>query len=115
MDVYLRSNANYKEVLMASSSVNNVNLSGTALPTPSDSSGSPGGSNGQLQFNNAGAFGGSATTTSANGELVFAGYAPGSTKTNTTNSFRGHFSRSTKIKGPVEPGPHALLNILRPA
>ena len=73
MDVYLRSNANYKEVLMASSSVNNVNLSGTALPTPSDSSGSPGGSNGQLQFNNAGAFGGSATTTSANGELVFAG------------------------------------------
>lgn len=73
VDVYLRSNANYKEVLMASSSVNNVNLSGTALPTPSDSSGSPGGSNGQLQFNNAGAFGGSATTTSANGELVFAG------------------------------------------
>jgi hypothetical protein len=73
VDVYLRSNANYKEVLMASSSVNNVNLSETALPTPSDSSGSPGGSNGQLQFNNAGAFGGSATTTSANGELVFAG------------------------------------------
>ncbi len=73
VDVYLRSNANYKEVLMASSSVNNVNLSGTALPTPSDSSGSPGGSNGQLQFNNAGAFDGSATTTSANGELVFAG------------------------------------------
>ena len=73
VDVYLRSNANYKEVLMASSSVNNVNLSGTALPTPSDGSDSPGGSNGQLQFNNAGTFGGSATATSANGELVFAG------------------------------------------
>lgn len=36
-------------------------------------SGSPGGSNGQLQFNSSGAFGGSATTTSANGELIFAG------------------------------------------
>jgi hypothetical protein len=73
VDVYLRSNADYKEVLMASSSVNNVNLSGAALPTPSDSSGSPGGSSGQLQFNNAGAFDGSATTTSENGELIFAG------------------------------------------
>ena len=62
VDVYLRSNANYKEVLMASSSVDNVNLSGTALPTPSVGSDSPGGSNGQLQFNNAGAFDGSATT-----------------------------------------------------
>ena len=28
--------------------------------------------------------------------------------------FRARFSRSIKIKGPVEPGPHALLNILRP-
>ncbi len=72
VDVYLRSNANYKEVLMASSSVDNVNMSGT-LPTPADGSGSPGGSNGQLQFNNAGAFDGSATTTSENGELIFAG------------------------------------------
>jgi len=73
VDVYLRSNANYKEVLMPSSSVDNVNLSGTALPTPSVDSDSPGGSNGQLQFNNAGAFDGSATTTSENGELIFAG------------------------------------------
>ena len=64
VDVYLRSNANYKEVLMASSSVDNVNMSGTTLLTPSGGSGSPGGSNGQLQFNNAGAFDGSATTTS---------------------------------------------------
>jgi hypothetical protein len=32
-----------------------------------------GGLNGQLQFDNSGAFGGSATTTSANGELIFAG------------------------------------------
>ena len=42
--------------------------------TPSGGSGgSPGGSNGQLQFNSSGAFGASATTTSANGELIFAG------------------------------------------
>ena len=40
--------------------------------------------------------------------------APGSTRRNTTSSSRGRFSPSTKIKGPVEPGPHALLNILRP-
>jgi hypothetical protein len=73
VDVYLRSNANYKEVLMPSSSVDNVNLSGTVLADPSDGSDSPGGSNGQLQFNNAGAFDGSATTTSENGELIFAG------------------------------------------
>jgi hypothetical protein len=130
VDVYLRSNANYKEVLMASSSVDNINWSGTALSitnggtgqssaaaaynalspmttagdmeyyasgtgakrlgigstgqvltvgsggTPvwaTSSGGSPGGSNGQLQFNSSGTFAGSATTTSANGELIFAG------------------------------------------
>ena len=45
-----------------------------AWNTPSSGSGgSPGGSSGQLQFNNSGAFGGSAITTSANGELVFSG------------------------------------------
>ena len=40
--------------------------------------------------------------------------ARGLTKTNTTSFFRARSSRSTQIKGPVEPGPHALLNILRP-
>ncbi len=130
VDVYVPTNTNYKEILMASPSADN-NCSGSALPinrggtgqttasaafhalspmtnagdmayysgggakrlgigskgevltvssagapawaAPSVASGSPGGSNGQLQFNNSGAFDGSGTTTSENGELIFAG------------------------------------------